>query len=140
VFNPNNYSLTDAYFWLKLVYVDSSNSEMSSPAPSAATLVLPTFVGNEQSGFNATAPDGSTIANSLRIDLPRQMSNFRVRNLSTTVNLFVAFQEGGPEVVVPGQVSSQESIGFDGIVSSLWVRGSGATAAFSAQFTYANPR
>lgn len=138
---PSNYSLPDsAYFWLKLVYVDSSNAEMTSPAPSAATLVLPPFVGNEQAGFNATAPNGSDLAHALRIDLPRQMSNFRIRNLSTTVNLYVAFQEGGPEIIVPGQASSQESVGFDGIVSSIWVRGSGATAAFSAQFTYANPR
>lgn len=138
---PSNYGLPDsAYFWLKLVYVDSSGSEMLSPAPSAATLVLPPFVGNEQSGFNATAPSGAALANSLQIDLPRQMSNFRVRNLSTTLPLYVAFQEGGPEVVVPGQASSQESIGFDGLVSSIWVRGSGGTVAFSTQFTYANPR
>lgn len=138
---PSNYGLPDsAFFWLKLVYVNAAGVEMVSPAPSAATLVLPPFVGNEQSGFNATAPNGAALANSLQIDLPRQMSNFRVRNLSTTIPLYIAFQEGGPEVVVPGQASSQESIGFEGIVSSIWVRGSGGTAAFSAQFTYANPR
>jgi hypothetical protein len=130
-----------SHFWLKLVYVDASGSEFASnPAPSAPTLVLPPFVGNEQAGFNSTAPSGSSITDSLQIDLPRQMSNFRVRNLSTSVNLYVAFQEGGPEIVVPGQASSQESIGFEGIVSSFWIRGSGATCAFSCQFTYANPR
>ena len=138
---PSNYGLPDSeFFWLKLVYVDSSNVDMASPAPSAATLVLPPFVGNEQAGFNATAPNGADLAHALRIDLPRQMSNFRIRNLSTTVNMYVAFQEGGPEIIVPGQASSQESVGFDGLVSSIWVRGSGATAAFSSQFTYANPR
>lgn len=138
---PSNYGLPDsAFFWLKLVYINAAAAEMTNPAPSAATLVLPPFVGNEQAGFNATAPSETSIADSLRIDLPRQMSNFRVRNLSTTIPLYVAFQEGGPEVVVPGQASSQESIGFEGIVSSLWVRGSGGTAAFSTQFTYANPR
>lgn len=138
---PSNYGLPDsAFFWMKLVYVNAAGSEMTNPAPSAATLVLPPFVGNEQAGFNATAPSQTSITDSLRIDLPRQMSNFRVRNLSTTIPLYVAFQEGGPEIVVPGQASSQESIGFEGIVSSIWVRGSGGTAAFSAQFTYANPR
>jgi hypothetical protein len=138
---PSNYGLPDsAFFWLKLVYVNSADADMSSPAPSAATLVLPPFVGNEQSGFNATAPSEAALADSLQIDLPRQMSNFRIRNLSTTIPLYVAFQEGGPEIVVPGQATSQESIGFDGLVSSIWVRGSGGTAAFSAQFTYANPR
>lgn len=138
---PSNYGLPDsAFFWLKLVYVDAGGSEMTNPAPGAATLVLPPFVGNEQSGFSATAPTGTTIADSLRIDLPRQMSNFRLKNLSATIPLFVAFQEGGPEITVPGQASSQESIGFEGIVSSIWVRGSGGTAAFTTQFTYANPR
>lgn len=139
--SPYTYPLPDTnHFWLKLVYVDSTGADMTDPAPSAPTLVLPPFVGNEQAGFNSIAPDGSSIADSLQIDLPRQMSNFRVRNLSTTVNLYVAFQEGGPEIVVPGQASSQESIGFEGIVSSFWIRGSGATCAFSCQFTYANPR
>lgn len=138
------YSLPDtAHFWLKMAYVDSTDADIVTPAslaPSAPTLVLPPFVGNEQAGFNSIAPSGSTIANSLQIDLPRQMSNFRVRNLSTSVNLYVAFQDGGPEIIVPGQTSSQESIGFEGIVSSFWIRGGGATCAFSCQFTYANPR
>lgn len=140
VFNPNKYGLTDSYFWLELVYVDSMNSEMTDPAPSAPTLVPPPFVGNEQVGFNSTAPSGSDITDSLRIDLPRLMSNFRVRNLDTSNDLYVAFQEGGPEVVVPAVGGYQESIGFDGNVSSLWVRGSGGSSKFSAQFTYANPR
>jgi hypothetical protein len=140
IFRPQDHSLTDGAFWLKLVYVDSGNAEMTSPAPSAVTLVLPPFVGNEQSGFNGTAPSGATIANSLRIDLPRQMSNFRIRNLSTTILLYVAFQEEGPEIIVPGQSVSQESVGFDGLVSSIWVRGASGTAAFSVQCTYANPR
>lgn len=141
IIDPSAHGIDDNYaFWVKMYYLDAVGTEMTTPAPSAATLVLPPFVGNEQSGFNATAPSGVALANSLRIDLPRQMSNFRVRNLSTTIPLYVAFQEGGPEIVVPGQTLSQESVGFDGIVSSLWVRGSGGTAAFSTQFTYANPR
>jgi hypothetical protein len=143
--SPYTYPLPEsAHFWLKLVYVDSTGADMSPPpaivTPSAPTLVLPPFVGNEQAGFNSTAPSGSDITDSLQIDLPRQMSNFRVRNLSTSVDLCIAFQEGGPEIIVPGQSSSQESIGFEGIVSSFWIRGSGNTCAFSCQFTYANPR
>ena len=141
--SPYTYPLPDsAHFWLKLVYVDSTGADMVSPAPSAPTLVLPPFVGNEQAGFNSTAPHGASIADSLQIDLPRQMSNFRIRNLSKTLDVYVAFQEGGPEIVIPGQASSQESIGFDGIVSSIWIRTSdlSSDAAFSCQFTYANPR
>lgn len=152
VFNPFNYVLTDSFFWLKLVYVDASNAEMTSPAPSAATLVLPPYVGNEQAAFSATAPNGSDISQSLQIDLPRMMDNVRVRNLGAPVGggfsggtfdsvspgpvLYVAFQEFGPEIALPPGI---ESVGFSGIVSSLWVRADGATSGFTAQFRYANP-
>jgi hypothetical protein len=152
VFNPFNYSLTDSFFWLKLVYVNASNVEMVTPAPSAATLVLPPYVGNEQSGFSAMAPNGSDISQSLQIDLPRQMDNIRVRNLgaptgggfsggsfdsvSATPVLYVSFQEFGPEVaVLPGV----ETVGFSGIASSIWVRADGAQSGFTVQFRYANP-
>ncbi len=133
---PQNFGLTDDYFWLKLVFVDSSNAEMTSPAPSAPTLVLPPFDGPAQAGFNSTAPSGVDLAHSLRIDLPRVMDNFRLRVIGTP-SIYLAFQEGGPEVIVP---SGQENIGYDGLVSSFWVRGSGDSSAFSAQFRYANPR
>lgn len=133
---PSNYGLPDSdFFWLKLVYVDSADADMAIPAPSAATLILPPFVGDEQSGFNATAPNEPSIADSLQIDFPRQMTNLSIRNLSLTIPLYVAFQEGGPEIVIPALT---ESIGLGGMVSSIWVRGDGGTADFSARFTYAD--
>jgi hypothetical protein len=138
ILDPSKYSISDEYaFWLKLVYVDGTGAEMSNPAPSAATLILPPFVGNEQSGFNGTAPEGTSLSDSLRIDLPFAMQNFRIRNLEESTVLYVAFQEGGPEVSIPGGVESSE---IYGLVSSIWVRGISGTAAFTAQFVYANPR
>lgn len=138
IFKPSNYSLPDSgAFWLKLVFVDASNAEMVSPAPSAATLFLPPFSGPGMTGFNATAPSGASIANSVRLDLPRAMDEFRIRNLETATNLFVATDASGPEIVVPG---GAETNTFHGLVSSIWIRGGGATAAFSAQFSYATPR
>ena len=155
VFDPTNYGLTDAYFWLKLVFMDSISPahDLTTPAPSAATLVLPPYVGNEQAGFSGTAPAGTDISESLRIDLPRVMDNVRIRNLgaavgggfssgsfdsvSSTPIIYVAYQEFGPEIAVPPGI---ESIGFCGLVSSIWIRADGATASgFTAQFRYANP-
>jgi hypothetical protein len=136
VFKPQNFSLTDAAFWLKLVFVNASNAEMGTPAPSAPTLVLPPFDGPVQTGFNSTAPSGTDITQSLRIDLPRAMDNFRLRTIGSP-SIYLAFQEGGPEIIVP---TTQEGIGFDGLVTSFWVRGSGGSSAFSATFRYANPR
>jgi hypothetical protein len=136
VFKPQNFGLTDDYFWLKLVFVDGSNAEMLSTAPSAPTLVLPPFEGPVQTGFNSTAPSGIDITQSLRIDLPRAMDNFRLRTIGTP-SIYLAFQEGGPEIIVP---TTQEGVGFDGLVTSFWVRGSGGTSAFSAMFRYANPK
>lgn len=138
IIDPSKHGIDDNYaFWVKLVFVDGADAEMTDPVPSAATLVLPPFVGNEQSGFNGTAPSAVDLAHSLRIDLPRSMENFRIRNLETTRSLQVAYQEGGPEITIPAGVESSE---IYGLVSSIWVRGVGGTAAFTAQFVYANPR
>jgi len=137
IFNPSNYTLSDAAFWVKLVYVNAALSEMVSPAPGAATLVLPPFTGPIQTGFSGTAPVGAALANSLQIDLPRAMDNFRIRNLDTTNPLFVATDPGGPEMQV---VAGMELAGFSGLVSTLFVRSTGGTVAFTATFAYATPK
>jgi len=138
IIDPSKHGIDDNYaFWVKMLFLDYTGAEMTSPAPSAATLVLPPFVGPEQSGFTGTAPSALSLAGSLRIDLPRSMENFRIRNLEETTSLHVAYQEGGPEVTIPAGVESSE---IYGLVSSIWVRGGGGTAAFTAQFVYANPR
>jgi len=131
IIKPSNYGLSDTdYFWLKLVYLDESNAEL--PSPGAATLVLPTYVGPAMTGFTASA-----ITSVTQIDLPRAMSNFRVLNLDTTNALGLILQEGGPEITIP---AGKDISGFDGTVSSIWVRGIVGTVQFSASFTYAFPR
>lgn len=138
IIDPSKHGIDDNYaFWVKMFFLDYAGAEMSNPAPSAATLVLPPFVGPEQSGFSGTAPSGVALANSLRIDLPRSMENFRIRNLDDADDLMVAYQEGGPEVTIPPGVESSE---IYGLVSSIWVRGDSANVEFTAQFVYANPR
>lgn len=133
VFKPSNFGLSDtAAFWLKLVFIDDADAEMVSPAPSAATLIAPPSAGPEQMGFTGSAP-----LSALRIDLPRAMDNFRIRNLDAANALMVAFQEGGPEVTVP---FGQENSGIYGLVSSIWVRGVGGTVSFSTTYTPASPR
>lgn len=131
IIKPSNYGLSDTdYFWLKLFYLDVTNAEMVGPG--AATLVLPPFVGPEQTGFTGSAPTSA-----LQIDLPRAMENFRISNLDAANALAVAFQSGGPEVTIP---FGKDVSGFQGTVSSIWVRGVGGTVSFSASFTYASPR
>lgn len=132
LFKPSNYGLSDAAFWLKLVFIDEADAEMVTPAPSAPTLISPPTAGSEQMAFTASAPTSA-----LRIDLPRAMNNFRILNLDGANALMVAFQEGGPEATVP---FGKENSGFSGIVSSIWVRGVGGAVAFSATFTPATLR
>jgi hypothetical protein len=142
IFKPSNFGLSDTdAFWLKLVYVNGAGAEMGSPAPSAASLILLPPTVPFMTGFNATALPGNDISDSVQIDLPRGMENFRISNLENdpTIFLYVATQEGGPEFVVP---AGEESVSFYGLVSSFWVRANkeALSAAFSTQFVYANPR
>lgn len=133
VFKPSNFGLTDTgFFWIKLVYVDGAGAEMSNPAPSAPTLVLPPYSGQAPSGFSATAP-----TTALQIDLPMLMNNFRVLNSDGSNGLGVTFQEGGSEFVVP---AGKEFLNYDGVAGSIWVRGVGGATPFSVSFSYANPR
>lgn len=138
IFKPSNFSLSDTdALWLKLVYVDASNAEMTSPAPSAATLVLPPVSNGTMFGFTATAPNQATMANSVQIDLPRTMSNFRITNNETTNPLFLAFDPGGPEVKVP---FGKDVSSLNGMASTIFARATGGTAEFSVSFTLSTPR
>ena len=137
VIKPSNHGLSDtAYFWLKLVYVDSVGADMTDPAPSAATLILPpTASWPALFGFNATAPSGAALTDSLRIDLP-SVENFQLTNTSSR-DVYLSVQEGSPEMLVPAGKVAQ---GFFGRVSSFWIRGSGGTATFSVEFAQPNFR
>jgi len=137
LFNPANYTLSDAAFWVRLFYVNASNVELGSPAPGAATLVLPPFVGPIQTGFTATATVKADLANSTQLDLPRAMESIKILNLDGTNPLFVAFDAGGPEMEIP---FGKELTGFVGASGQMFVRSTGAGVKFTTTFTYATPR
>lgn len=140
IFKPSTYSLSDTgVLWLQLAFVIGVTEQTTGPnAPSAATLLSP--ISGTPTGMQVlqgVAAVQTTIAGSQQIDLPRLVENVHIRNLSANP-LFVAFDAEGPEIQV--NTASQDLQGFYGTVSSIWVRSTGGTAAFSMSFTYANPR
>jgi hypothetical protein len=67
------------------------------------------------------------------------MQDFRIHNEEAATSLYVSFEQDGPEVQL--KFGPQEQFtSILGTQSSIWVRGGGATAAFSATFTAAFPR
>lgn len=137
IIKPSNYSLPDSgSFWVKLVYT-IGGVEQTTPAPSAPSLVLPVYAGPVTTGFGGTAPNAADISGSLQIDLPRGVENLRVRNLDSTRHIFFATDDSGPEMEI---LNGVELPTFQGVVSSIWVRASGGTAAFTASFSYGFPR
>lgn len=142
VFDPSNYAITDTgSFWLELWHVPvGGGPEVQMSAP---TLVLPesSHHGVGSVTIHGTAPIGASSANSLQLDLPRLMSDFRIHNEEAVGGhaLFVSSEEGGPESRLDPDTFPQ----FQQLTAtqgSLWVRGGGGTAAFSAVFTLAFPR
>jgi hypothetical protein len=135
VFKPATFTLSDSgSFWLKVVGVDTSNAEMSDPAPSAATYVHPVGTSGGLGGFNATAPVGVAATDAVRINLGRTVSNIQIRNLEAANSLRVSYGVIGSETVIP---AATESEGFTGSASTLYLRGVGGTAAFSVRFSLA---
>jgi hypothetical protein len=138
IFDPNTFtgtaSITDAkQFWLRFVPVDAAGS---AGTPGAVGLIVTDGerIGNSRMQIAGTAPQGAAVANSLRIDLPCSAQDFYIKNENAAAGnaLFVSTQALGPEI----QVSGQETLkAYDGTISSLYVRGSGGTAAFSASFS-----
>lgn len=136
IFNPANYGLSDAAVWVKVVYIAANGSEMTDPAPGAATLLLPPNAGPNQFGFTATAPNGAAFANALQLDLPR-VENFRLINQEAAQAMRLAFDGGGPEMTID---SKGETSGLVGGVTSIYVRGAGGPAAFTCSFSPSFPR
>jgi hypothetical protein len=138
VFNPATYSITDTLpFWLKFVQVIGGVEQ----TPGAPTLVLPdaSHHGVGLVTIHGDAPSGATVANSLQIDLPMLMQDFRVHNESTARDLYLATEANGPEVMVP-KSSDIQSLSFLATQGSIYVRSLGGTATFSLSFTLAFPR
>lgn len=131
ILKPSEHGLSDtAPFWLKLVYIDETDAEMVTPAPSA-----PTLIGAPGEGYNQIAFTGAAPVGVARVDLPRAMANVRILNLDTTNTLMVAFQEGGGEVTIP--FGKEHVGGLQSSVSSFWIRGVGGAVNYSFTATYA---
>jgi len=139
VFDPATFSgvpwnLVDTQpFWLKFQPVPGTAGAPSLLLPDSA------HHGTGRVTISGTAPDESSVADSLEIHLPMSMKDVIILNEEPGAGngLYVAFETGGPEVLLP-----QGSPKYDpreGNISKLLVRGSGGTAAFSASFTNVFP-
>jgi len=141
VFNPESFTTPalndDQHLWLQFFPVDFSGAEGTG---GARTLILPDDEMKAQGRviIAGEAPIGATVANSMRLDLPYRMRNIVIRNNEATggTDLMVATAEGGPEITIAAQETAEF---FDGSVGTLLVRGSGATADFSATMTHYLP-
>jgi hypothetical protein len=145
LFKPSKYTvsgnpLTDTgVFWLQLVYIvgNAEQNAASATPPSAITMISSvTLPYNSMQAIQGTAPNQGTLANATQIDLGRQVENVTIENQGGA-DMFVAFDEGGPEFAVK---AGKDMHSFQGTVSSVWVRGSGSTVPFRMSFVNANPR
>jgi hypothetical protein len=133
VFNPTTFSITDtSQFWLRLLQINAAGATV---ATSPAVLVLPESERHTRQRIiiQGTAPSGATVANSLRLYMPFGCANFVIQNHEAATNLLVATTVGGAETLLSPNALPEFST-FEGVVEQILVRGSGATAAFSAHF------
>lgn len=138
VFNPNTFTGTagivdSKQFWLRFVPVDFSGS--AGTAGARGLIVTDgERIGNSRMVIAGTAPQGAAVANSLQLDLPCAGQDFHIKNQEASGGraLWVSIVPNGPEI----QVSPQETMkAYDGMISSLFVRGEGGTVSFSATFS-----
>lgn len=138
VFDPTTYSIPDdVSFWLQVARV-VGGSETVVGAP---TLVLPDAArhGIGIIAIRGDAPNEASSADSLQIDLPMLMQDFKVQNEDGANSLFIATEQGGAEQVFPALLPIQPW-SLMGTQGSLYVRGGGGDVTFSASFTLAFPR
>jgi hypothetical protein len=138
VFDPASYSIDDTKsFWLQFArVVGSSEATVSAP-----TLILPdsALKGQGIVTIHGSAPQASSSAGSLQLDLPFLAQNFQIHNEDAANSLYVATEAGGPEQQLgPSPIFQYEMV--RGSQPSLWVRGGGGAVAFSATFTLSFPR
>jgi len=143
VFDPDTFggalpTLNDVdHFWLRFFPVDFTGAEGTG---GARVLILPhdEMVAAGRVIIRGTAPSGSTVANSMRLDFPVRMQNVTVRNNEPLAGdvLMLATSEGGPERPVAPQEEYQS---FEGAQAGILVRGAGASANFTATMTHYLP-
>lgn len=139
-FDPTNsaYSIAapSSSMWLQLTRYDGSSEVYVSPP----TLLLP-FEANQGIGVTTiagSAPSGATSADALQVDLPFLATDMRVRATGSHPVCVSTELNGAETIVANGEIG--QYIAQTGMISSLFVRGSGGTAPFALSFTRAYPK
>ena len=112
----------------------------------APTLLLPD-TANHGIGLvtiAGNAPSATTSAGSLQLDMPRMMSDWKIRNEDASNLLYVATEQNGPEMAIAPSAFPQY-YNVQGELSSIWVRGAttggtGAVVVFSATASMSFPK
>jgi hypothetical protein len=141
VFNPDSFGdgdtidaglIDNQQFWLQFQPI-AGGVEGAVGAP---VLILPPAqrYNNARVVIAGEAPNQASVADSQLLVLGSRMTGMSVfNNEAAATSLFVAFEGGGPEVeVLP---ASNHAYFQGGATSMMWVRGGGAAATFSAEFT-----
>ena len=139
VFDPATYHIPDDKpFWLRFVPVTGG----MEGTPSAPTLIMTEEMhhGVGVVTIQGTAPNGASVADSLEIDLPRNMSDIRIHNREGGGTLlYVATEPGGSETIFKND-TGPITLSLNATQNILLVRGGAATASFSAVFTLSFPK
>jgi hypothetical protein len=139
-FDPTTFAITDTQsFWLQLWETPGGGS---STQISGTTLLLPdtTNKGIGNVTIQGNAPNAGSSATSQQLDLPFLMQNFQITNNDAANTLYVATEQGGPEMEIGPKLGFPGFSSIWGSQGSLWVRGGGGAVNFSAAFTLAFPR
>ena len=137
IFDPANYSITDTQpFWLRLTPVTAG----TPGTPGVGGLILPDGDGYRMITLSGTAPSGSSVANSLRLDFPRMVEDLRIEGRDAATSLFVATEAGGGEWEYMPTTGANPAISIRGATPHIFVRGGGATCKFSLTGTFSFPR
>jgi hypothetical protein len=139
-FDPETFavlaSIADAdIIWLKFQAVDFAGLAGTASNP---IMILPEVKlrGDSSITIAGLAPNAADVAGSLQLDLGYRMQDIAIRNEEGATPLYVATEAGGAEVKVDGGslTLSQYTLAF-GAQGTIFVRGGGGTARFSATMT-----
>lgn len=135
VFDPDTFNgvaaIVDAHqFWLTFTPIDFAGAPGAESAPG---LILPDSVriGSNRVTIDGNAPNGASLADSLQLDLPGKMQDFRITNNDGANSLFVATARGsGEHKVLPTATLDW----FDGAADTIFVRGDGGAVPIAVSF------
>ena len=141
VFDPDTFTGAAAIvdtdqFWLTFTPVDFSGVPGTESAPG---LILPETerIGGHRITIQGNAPNEASLADSLQLDLPGKMQDFRIANneASGGNSLFVATSRaGGEEEILPLADALNPRDWSEGATDTLYVRGGGGSINMTANF------